>query len=278
MPFTLTGLSDAKWGGLPWVKGIIHTIPSPQTARTDASRLMVAVQGHSEVVWRQGRKSCRRLIEPGSITFMDSDVELEHVQSIGDYESFGIEFDPARIDRWTGRGSVREALKLSHLPRHFAAHDPHVLILARAMEQEGVRRLGLLYAQSVCLTLLSYVWGKYARSHVPVLSGGLSRVKVNELKDFIWEHLGSNLSLEDLAEQAGLSASHFCSSFKRAAGISPHQYLLRARIERSKELLRSTPRSITDVALVTGFSSASHFAAAFKKATALTPVQYQKLN
>lgn len=240
---------------------------------------MVAVRGRSEVTWREGRRSSRREVEPGSVTFLDCDVELEQVKSIGDYECFGIELDPTKIDRWTERGSVREALKLTQLPRHFSAHDPHVLALAYAMEREGIRdcSLGLLYAQSICLALLSYVWSRYASSHVRDLPSGMSSAKVNEVKDFIWAHLSEDLSLDVLAEQAGLSASHFCSCFRRETVLAPHQYLLKARIERSKELLRSGASSITDVALATGFSSASHFAATFKKMTAMTPSKYQEL-
>lgn len=279
MPFTLTGASPPTWGGLPWVRGVIHAVPSPTTARADASRLMVAVRGRSDVMWRQGRGRRQHAVEAGSITFMACDVELQQVQSVGDHECLGMELDPATIDRWTERGSSREALKLAQLPRHFTARDPHLLALVDLIQQEGIRQAGLgqLYAQSICLALLSHLWGNYARSHIRDLPGGMSRAKVRAMTDFIWAHLGDDLSLDVLADQADLSPSHFSASFRRATGVSPYQYLLKARIERSKELLRSGDCSTTEVALATGFSSASHFATAFRKMTSLTPSAFRRI-
>ncbi|RYF36996.1 MAG: helix-turn-helix domain-containing protein [Comamonadaceae bacterium] len=279
VPFTLTGASPARWGGLPWVQGVIHATSSPTTARADASRLMVAVGGRSEVMWRQGRRRRHHSVEAGSITFMACDVELEQLQSVGDHECFGMQLDPAMIDRWTERGSSREALKLAQLPRHFSARDQHALALANVITQEGLRQFGLgqLYAQSICLALLSHVWGNHARSSVRDLPGGMSRAKVHAVTDYIWAHLGDDLSLDVLADQTDLSPSHFSASFRRATGVSPYQYLLKARIERSKELLRAGDRSTTDVALATGFSSGSHFAATFRKMTSLTPSAFREL-
>lgn len=274
--FTPLGAARPQWLGLKWIKGVIHAVEEPTTASTDAARLMVTTRGRSEVSWRQGRTIRRRVVEAGAVTFLDAGVQLDHVCSQGDYESFGIELDPVLIDRWTLQGSRRESLHVGQLPPHVVDHDPGVLRFAGLMEQADSHASGsgALYAQSLSLELLHHLWERHARDQPAVLPNGLSPARVFEIKDYLWAHLAHDVSLDDLAAMAGLSPRHFCTSFKRATGVSPYQYLLGARILRSKELLRQRPGSITEVAMTTGFSSSSHFATAFKNATSLTPSRY----
>ena len=88
---------------------------------------------------------------------------------------------------------------------------------------------------------------------------------------FMEEHYGEDLSLGTIAEQAFLSPHHFSETFKRHCGIPPWEFLLQMRLERSKELLRTSARSVTDIALSVGFGDSSYFARVFKQATGLTP-------
>ena len=276
--FTPLAAADPRWPGLRWIKGVIHAVAEPTTASTDAARLMVTTRGRSEVSWRQGRTIRRRVVNAAAVTFLDAGVQLEHVCSQGDYESFGIELDPVLIDRWTLRGSRHESLHAAQLPPHIVDHDRCVLHFARLMERGGCHTggSGTMYAESLSLALLHHLWKRHARGRLTILPNGLSAAKVVEIKDYLWEHLAHDISLNDLATMAGLSPRHFCTSFGRATGVSPYQYLLGARILRSKELLRQRPVSITQVAMATGFSSSSHFASSFKDATSLTPSRYAK--
>ncbi len=217
------------------------------------------------------------MVEVGSVTFLDAGVQLEHVRSQGDYESFGIELDPVLIDRWTLQGSRRESLHASQLPPHVIDHDPELLRFAGLMEQAGhAGGFGVMHAESLSLAFLHHLWERHARDRPTVLPNGMSAARVAQIKDYVWAHLAQDISLNDLAGMAGLSPRHFCTSFRRATGVSPYKYLLGARIVRSKELLRQRPDSITQVALDTGFSSSSHFASSFKTATSLTPSHYVK--
>lgn len=276
--FTLLGAAHPRWHGLKWVKGIIHAVAAPTTASTDVARLMVTTRGRSEVSWRQGRTIRRRVVEAAAVTFLDAGVQLDHVCSEGDYESFGIELDPVLIDRWTLNGSRSEALRVAQLPPHVIDHDPCMLQFANLMERTGSSACGFgaMHAESLSLALLHHVWRCHARDKPAVLPNGMSTARVMEIKDYMWAHLANDVSLNDLAAIAGLSPRHFCTSFKRATGVSPYQYLLGARILRSKELLRQEHHSITQVAMATGFSTSSHFASAFKNATSLTPSRYAK--
>jgi AraC-like DNA-binding protein len=78
-------------------------------------------------------------------------------------------------------------------------------------------------------------------------------------------------TLEELATVAGLSVSSFKRVFKEVAGIPPHAYLLRRRIERAQSRLRKGDRTVTEVAFECGFPSSQYFATVFKRVTGLTP-------
>jgi AraC family transcriptional regulator len=72
------------------------------------------------------------------------------------------------------------------------------------------------------------------------------------------------LGIDDLARAAGMSRFHFCRLFREAVGTSPYQYLIKTRVDRAAELLRSGRASVTEVAFAVGFPDLSRFARAFR--------------
>jgi AraC family transcriptional regulator len=80
--------------------------------------------------------------------------------------------------------------------------------------------------------------------------------------------LSEPVSLDDLANLAGLSPFHFVAMFKRSTGLAPHQYLLAQRIERARALLAESRVPIADVAARTGFADQSHLMRVFRRHTA----------
>ncbi len=98
--------------------------------------------------------------------------------------------------------------------------------------------------------------------------------RLTKVKELICEQLEQQFSLDDLAEQAGLSRYHFLRCFKQQFGLSPHAFLLDKRIQKAKRLLQ-IGNSILDTSLALGFNDQSHFQRNFKKRVAVTPKQYQ---
>lgn len=95
-------------------------------------------------------------------------------------------------------------------------------------------------------------------------------------KDLIDREYARRLDVPALAREGHSSTAHFSRSFKRAFGETPHQYLRRRRIERSKELLRSTELSVTEVSLEVGFQSLGSFSAAFRELVGEPPGEYAR--
>lgn len=97
------------------------------------------------------------------------------------------------------------------------------------------------------------------------------QTRVRKAIDWAETQTSHPAALEQLAGVAGLSVSSFKRVFKEVAGIPPHAYLLRKRIDRAQCLLRKGERSVTDIAFECGFPSSQYFATVFKRITGMTP-------
>jgi AraC-like DNA-binding protein len=84
------------------------------------------------------------------------------------------------------------------------------------------------------------------------------------------------LTLEAIAREAGLSRYHFLRTFKRLVGVTPHQYIRRARLREAAKRLCVERRRILDIALDCGFGDISNFNRAFRAEFGLTPRAYQQ--
>jgi AraC-like DNA-binding protein len=96
----------------------------------------------------------------------------------------------------------------------------------------------------------------YVRDPAPpaVARGGLPPAAMRRVDEYIEAHLSENIELPMLSTIANLSIYHFAREFKRSTGVTPHNYLLRKRVERAKDMLARTDYSLTEVALAAGFS------------------------
>ena len=105
-------------------------------------------------------------------------------------------------------------------------------------------------------------------------SGRLSPLQLKRVTDYIDEHLAQDISLAELASVVSLSSFHFARLFKASTGTAPHQYHIRHRIKRSKELLLEQELPIVQIAQVVGFASQSHLNYHFKRIVGLTPTAF----
>jgi AraC-like DNA-binding protein len=106
---------------------------------------------------------------------------------------------------------------------------------------------------------------------LPPNRGGLSPARTHRICEYIHSNLGQNISLEALAEMAGLSTHHFARAFKRTVGMPPHGYVLQRRIEHAQQMLRNTDLPMSEIALSAGFSDQSHLARHFRRITGMSP-------
>lgn len=93
---------------------------------------------------------------------------------------------------------------------------------------------------------------------------------------YIKEHFREEINTGLLAERLGLSVFHFIRTFKHETGFTPHEYLIRTRIDTAKYLLKNTFLPVKDICFETGFSSESVFCSSFKKQVGLSPNAYRR--
>ncbi|SDX31358.1 helix-turn-helix domain-containing protein [Eubacterium barkeri] len=93
---------------------------------------------------------------------------------------------------------------------------------------------------------------------------------------YICDHYDLPITVNDLAEIERYNVTYYNDWFKQQTGVSPGIYLRRTRVEKAKDLLRNTRFSVTNIAVMVGYSSNSTFTRAFRSITGMTPKMYRE--
>lgn len=183
-----------------------------------------------------------------------------------------ITLDPRLVIRAAHEVVQPERLELR---AQLAVDDPLIrgLALALRAEVQSGYAGGRWYGETLAHTLAVHLVRHYAVAPQSVReeSGGLGRRPLRLVLDYIQEHLAEDISLDTLAKVAGLSPFHFARLFKRSVGTAPHQYLIRRRVERARELLLTTQTEIAEIATQVGFCDQSHLTSHFKRVYGIAP-------
>lgn len=136
-----------------------------------------------------------------------------------------------------------------------------------------------LYLESLATLIMGHV----IRHHSTISGRRLKRVpdcltprQLKTIVEYIQTHLQSNLSLYQIANHIGVSPYYLAHTFKTTTGLSPHQYVLRCRLEQAQRLLRDTQMSIAAIAYEVGFGNQSHMTTVFRRMLNLTPGKYRQ--
>jgi AraC family transcriptional regulator len=151
-------------------------------------------------------------------------------------------------------------------------------LLERVHEELMRRHASPLFLEGIAQAIAIHLARNYTESikDSPSSSPSLPGFKLQQVKEWMEEHLDEDFNLDRLAAQAGLSKFYFNRLFKSALGVSPSRYLITLRIDKAKRLLRETKRSVVDVGLDVGYAGPSHFAQLFRKETGLSPSDYRR--
>jgi AraC family transcriptional regulator len=109
-------------------------------------------------------------------------------------------------------------------------------------------------------------------------SAATSRDRRRAVDAALWidAHAHEPVDLDRAATEVGLSAFHFLRVFASVVGVTPHQYVIRARLRHATRLLADEDRSITDVALDAGFADLSNFVRTFHRAAGVSPRRFRQ--
>jgi AraC family transcriptional regulator len=105
---------------------------------------------------------------------------------------------------------------------------------------------------------------------------GLPQWQVRVVMDYLESHLADKTTISELSGLLHLSRFHFIRAFKKTVGMPPHQFILRRRVERARELLANNDLSIGEIAERTGFNGAAQLSRAFRQIVGTTPTDFRR--
>src|SRR6202041_1664580 len=162
--------------------------------------------------------------------------------------------------------------------RKFANARLSALVAAARAEMVAGFPSGRLFLDSVEQAMAVTLVEGHAVRHRPVQTyrGGLGSARLRRIKELVHAKMGDDLSLDEMAQSIGLSTAHFARMFRKSTGETPHQFVLRQRVERAKAMLRVPDARILDVAVACGFTTQQHFAQVFRDVSGVSPSQYRQ--
>jgi len=105
---------------------------------------------------------------------------------------------------------------------------------------------------------------------------GLSTSQIQLVTEYMDSHLSEKTSISELAALVDLTRFHFIRAFKQSAGVPPHQFMIRRRVDRAKEMLSEEEASIAEIAERTGFGSPVQMTRAFRRMIGTTPSAFRR--
>lgn len=136
-----------------------------------------------------------------------------------------------------------------------------------------------LFVDHLAMALATHVAQAYGgmRIRQEAQIGSLARWQERRAKELLAANLKGGITLAELAKACNLSIRHFTRAFRGSTGMSPHGWLLQLRIEKAKNLLAGSRRTLVDIGLECGFADQSHFTRVFQRAVGLSPGAWQRL-
>lgn len=237
-----------------------------------ANVLVVQLEETATVEWRPNGASFSTItFKPGQVAILPAMVPFS-ARSRNTGSFLALSFEPQFLQLAAHELMDPDRLELV---MQCPVNDPLLSNVALGLRREaqsgcpGGRCYGETLANAVAVHLVLHFSARDVKPRET--TRGLARYQLGRAIDFIQAHMAEDISLGSLATAAGLSPYHFARLFKRSTGLSPHQYLLRCRVERARGLLIRSKSSIAEIALEVGFCDQSHLASHFKRVYGVTP-------
>lgn len=199
------------------------------------------------------------LIFPGQITTYVADLD-------DPWEYIWIEFDGAHVKSNLDRLGFSPAS-----PVYQAQDEDRCKQMVDAMRSLLDHRSASQFYLVACAYLFFDAFLGSARPHRSGASSRLHSFYVDNALAYIEQNYQGDITVEDIARNAGLNRSYFGKVFRDAMGVSPQQFLIGFRIEKACELLKLSNLSVREVGRAVGYPNQLHFSRAFKNARGLSP-------
>jgi AraC family transcriptional regulator len=197
----------------------------------------------------------------------EHDYICTHEHVCGGDECLSVHFTPALADA-IGNRSLWQAGRMPPLPELMVLGE-----LAQASANSD-SNIGLDEAGMLLASRMSEI--ATDRRRAQQMASASDRRRAVEAALYIDDNAHEAIDLNGLARNAGLSAFHFLRLFANVVGVTPHQYLIRARLRRAARLLANETVPITNIAYQVGFGDLSNFVRTFRRAAGVSPRRFRQ--
>jgi AraC family transcriptional regulator len=242
--------------------------------------------------WVRHDQAFAMMLGPGSIEWGSKRSALEKF----DYAASDLALCDRHEGEWVGLMTVTHLqLGISDAALMAASNKPNGEVELRPHRKFADSRLGALVTavhaemvagfpngqlfldsveQAMAVALVS---GYAVRQHpVQTSRGGLGPARLRRIRELVHAKLEDDLSLDEMAQSVRLSTAHFARMFRKSTGETPHQFVVRQRLERAKAMLRAPDARVLDVAVACGFKTQQHFAQVFRDVCGISPTGYRQ--
>ncbi len=98
-----------------------------------------------------------------------------------------------------------------------------------------------------------------------------------QIEKYVQDHIEERISRDEIAKDAGFTSDYISRLFRKETGISLSEFIMKKKIERSRELIESDADSISNIAMSLGYNSFSYFSEIFKRQTGYLPSEYKRI-
>src|SRR5499433_3090546 len=258
-------------------------------------RMRVAVDVHAPAgepsVQVQDEHVLGMMLRPG---FIEVGLQRSAMRRVT-FQTGEMGFFPRRMERWVGTGhqerlllrisdaalsAAREGISGAADPGHWCKMvDVRLAALVKAVNAERIAGFpsGRLFLdsieQAIAAALVDAFRGRSRSAHQ--LRGGLGPARLRRITELVHGKMEDELSLLEMAQAVELSPAYFSRMFRKSTGETPHQFVLRNKIERAKEMLCTPEARVLDVAIACGFKTQQHFARVFRHMCGTSPREYR---
>jgi AraC family transcriptional regulator len=140
---------------------------------------------------------------------------------------------------------------------------------------EQPERASQFFIDHIMMGVCSYMFTTFGPAR-KTLTGGLAPWQEKRAKDLIESRLSSDLTLDELAYECGVSVAHFTRAFRQSVGETPHKWLMQRRIDSAQHLLILTKKPLAEIADECGFSDQAHFTNTFTRMVGTPPGAFRR--
>ena len=270
----------ASTAGKGWRGVMLELFPrgsSDFTAIFDNPGITLYLNGLVDLYQRFEGRCAHTVMRPGNMIVSPPGIPKKF-QYDGDGDCLVVHVAPSLLMQVANTPARGDPGKIEIL-NEFCTRDPELQRLTLRLWNEYVTQdiASGIYAEAIGIQLAVHMLRKYStmRSAAPPPSGELSQTAYERAVDYIEANLANDLTIQGMADELAMSASHFAHSFKLTTGIAPHRYVMERRIEYAKALLRETTIPIANLSTRAGFSTHSHFCVMFQRLTGQTPSAFR---